>query len=131
MMKEIKSPFGLEKTVRILSERIDSEPGWHVVAQYDQQAEVAEHGGGDIGRMKIIEYCSGKYASQMLADDSRKKISTILPKSFTVYEKSDGSVYLATMNGAVIGKLLKGKAGSIVEKVSLDVENMIGFVFSN
>ena len=132
MIKEIKSPFSLEKTVRVLSDRINKKPGWHVVAVYDEQAEVAHHGGiSDVGPMKIIEYCSGKYASQMLDSDSRKKISTILPKSFSVYEKGDGSVYIATMNGAVIGKLLKGKAGQIVEKVSLEVENIISFVFLN
>lgn len=131
MMKEIRSPFNLEKTVTVLTNRINSKSGWHVVAVYNQQAEVAKHGGSDIGPMKIIEYCSGNYASQMLATDDRKKISTILPKSFSVYEKSDGSVYIATMNGAIIGKLFKGEAGRIVERVSFDVENMLGFVFSN
>ncbi len=132
MIKEIRSPFELEKTVRVLSDRINNEPGWHVVAEYNQQSEVKKHGGEkDIGKMKIVEYCSGKYASDMLADDNRKKLSTILPKSFSVYEKSDGSVYLATMNGSVIGKLFKGKAGNIVERVSLDVEKMISFIFSN
>jgi len=131
MIKEIRSPFDLEKTVRVLTQRINSKPGWHVVAVYNQQDEVEKHGGVDIGPMKIVEYCSGNYAGQMLNVDKRKKIGTILPKSFVIYEKSDGSVYLATMNGSVIGKLFRGEAGRIVEKVSLDVENIIAFIFSN
>ena len=130
MIKEIQSPFDLEKTVKVLTERIGKEPGWHVVAVYDQQSEVMKHGGGDIGPMKIVEYCSGQYAGQMLVRDEQKKISTILPKSFTVYEKSNGNVYLATMNGQVIGKLFHGEPGEIVEKVSLEVEDILSFVFT-
>jgi uncharacterized protein (DUF302 family) len=131
MIKEIRSPFDLEKTVSVLTQRINDEPGWHVVAVYNQQEEVKKYGDIDIGPMKIIEYCSGPYAGRMLSADNRKKIATILPKSFAAYEKSDGSVYIATMNGSVMGKLFRGEAGRIVERVSLDVEDMMAFIFSN
>ncbi|MFH0736862.1 MAG: DUF302 domain-containing protein [bacterium] len=128
MLKEIKSPYDFEKTVEVLSQRIKSQPGWHVVSVIDQNAEVQKHGGRTIGNFKIIQYCSGKYSSEMLRSDDRKKIGSMMPKTFAVYEKSDGQVYLSTANGMVIGKLFGGKTEEIIERVSVEVENILRFV---
>lgn len=128
MVKEIKSPYDFEKTVNILTERINSQTGWHVVAVIDQNEAIVTSGGKAIGNFKIIQYCNGKYSSQMLSDDSRKKLGTSMPKSFAVYEKSNGQVYISTANGMIMGKLYGGETEEIIEKVSLEVENILRFV---
>jgi uncharacterized protein (DUF302 family) len=128
MIKEIKSPYDFEKTVETIVTRVNSMPGWHVVTVYDMNKEVIEHGGKPIGKYSIIKYCSGKYASQMLTADDRKVIGAMMPKAFAVYEKSDGQVYLATSNGAVMGKLFGGETETLIEKVSLEVEDMLTFM---
>lgn len=64
----------------------------------------------------------------MLKADDRKKLGNMMPKSFAVYEKSDGQVFVSTMNGAVIGKLFGGETEKIIERVSLEVENMMRFI---
>lgn len=51
-----------------------------------------------------------------------------MPKTFAVYEKSDGTVYVSTMNGAVMGKMFGGEIENIIEKVSLEVEDMMRFM---
>lgn len=127
MMKEVISPYDFEKTVDILRERINSAANWHVTGVIDQKSEVMAHGGKEIGKLKIIQYCSGKYAYEMLRRDERKKMSVMMPKSFAVYEKDDGRVYIALMNGAFMGKLFKGRAYEVIEKVSLEVEGILGF----
>jgi len=126
--KEIVSPFDFDKTVDVLTKRINAADGWNVTAVIDQQQTVLKNGGGDIGKLKIIQYCSGKYAHQMLKDDQRKKIAVMMPKSFAVYEKSDGRVYIALMNGAFMAKVLRGDAYGILENVSLEVEGMLSFI---
>ena len=102
MLKEIKSPYDFEKTISILSERINSQPGWHVVKVIDQNEAVTMHGGKPIGKFNIVQYCNGKSSSQMLKSDDRKKIGAMMPKAFAIYEKNDGQVYLATSNGMVL-----------------------------
>ncbi len=128
LLKEMKSPYDFEKTVATIVERINAKDGWHVVTVIDQNKEVQSHGGTAIGKYNIIQYCSGKYSSQMLSNDDRKVIGAMLPKNVAVYEKSDGQVYVATSNGAVIGKFFGGETESIIEKVSLEVEDILRFM---
>jgi uncharacterized protein (DUF302 family) len=128
MIKELKSPYDFEKTIETITNRINSKPGWHVVTVIDQNKEVQAHGGKAIGKFNIIQYCNGKYSSDMLSADDRKIIGAMLPKNLAVYEKSDGQVYVATSNGIVMGKLFGGETETLIEKVSLEVEEMLSFM---
>jgi len=128
MIKEMKSPYDYEKTIETIVNRVNSVPEWHVVTVYDMNKEVVENGGRPIGKYSIIKYCSGKYASEMLMDDDRKTMGAMMPKAFAVYEKADGQVYVATSNGMVMGKLFGGETETLIEKVSLEVEDMLRFM---
>jgi len=128
MVKELKSPYDFEKTISVLSKRIDKAEGWHVTEIIDQNKAAVDGGGATIGNFKIVKYCHGKYASEMLIDDSRKKIGNMMPKSFAVYEKSDGQVYISTMNGALMGKFFGGETERIIEESGLEVEDILRFV---
>jgi len=128
MVKELKSPYDFDKTVRVVSDRINNKAGWHVTNVIDQNHEVKENGGYEIGNFKIIKFCHGKFAADMLQADDRKKIGNMMPKSFAIYEKSDGQVYVSTMNGGVIGKLFGGETEKIIEDSSLEIEDIMRFI---
>lgn len=128
LIKEMKSPYDFEKTVETIVERINAKDGWHVVTVIDQNKEVQAHGGKAIGKFNIIQYCNGKFSSEMLSTDDRKIIGAMLPKNLAVYEKSDGQVYVATSNGVIIGKFFGSETESIIEKVSLEVEDILRFM---
>lgn len=127
-IKEIKSPYDYEKTIAVLTERINAQPGWHVVQVINQQGELAKYGGKPISKYSIVQYCNATYSSMMLSADDRLKTGTMMPKTFSVYEKSNGQVYLATANGMIMGKLFGGETEEIIERVSLEVENILRFV---
>ncbi len=128
MIKELKSPYDFDKTVETMVNNINNMQGWHVTEVIDQNKESIENGGTPIGNFKIIKYCSGHYSSMMLKADDRKKMGNMMPKAFAVYEKSTGEVYISTMNGAIMGKLFGGETETIIEKVSLEVEDMMRFI---
>lgn len=128
MVKELKSPYDFDKTVDVITRRINETKGWHVTDVIDQNKEAKENGGFDIGNFKIIKYCHGGYSARMLEADNRKKIGNMMPKSFAVYEKSDGQVFVSTMNGGIMGKLFGGETERIIEEVSLEVEGMMRFI---
>ncbi|MCK5782658.1 MAG: DUF302 domain-containing protein [Flavobacteriales bacterium] len=128
MLMEIKSPYEFDKTVEVISNRINNKDGWIVTNVVDQNKSVIDGGAAPIGKFKIIKYCSAEFSSDMLIDDSRKKIGVMMPKSFAVYEKSNGQVYISTANGGIMGKLFGSEASEILEKVSLDVEEIMSFV---
>ncbi|OFY20162.1 MAG: hypothetical protein A2W98_12515 [Bacteroidetes bacterium GWF2_33_38] len=128
MVNELKSPYDFDKTVSVIVDRINNKAGWHVTEIIDQNKEVIENGGFPIGNYKIIKYCSGAYSARMLKSDERKKIGNMMPKTFAVYEKSDGQVLVSTMNGAIMGKIFGGEVEKIIEEVSLEVEDMMRFI---
>ncbi len=128
MLKEIKSPFDHPKTVSKICENIEKQAGWHVVSVINQQEECLKNGGANIGKFTIVKYCNGKIASEMLMADDRKRMGAMMPKALAIYEKSSGQVFVSTANGAVMGKLFGGEAEKIIEKVSLEVENMLSFL---
>lgn len=128
LIKEVASPYDFEKTVRVIEDRLNAKEEWHVITTYDQNAEVIAHGGKPIGNMAIIKYCSGSYASRMLRADERKKLSAMMPKTVSVYEDSKGKVHIAMSNGAVMGKLFGGETEVIIEEVSREIEEVMGFM---
>ncbi|OQX58845.1 MAG: hypothetical protein B5M52_04620 [Helicobacteraceae bacterium 4484_230] len=127
--KEIGSPYDFEKTVMLISDRINNKEGWHVTTIIDQRQEVLEHGGEDIGRVKIIKFCNGKLSGEMLKADATKFMAVKMPLSIAVYEKSDGRVTIGLMNGYIMARLFSGsKEGEIMERVVTDMESILGFI---
>jgi len=127
--KEIKSSFDFEKTVKVIENRINKQDGWHVTEIIDQQKEILENGGDDVGKVKIIKFCNAKLSSEMLSLDASKYMSVKMPLSIAVYEKSDGKVVIGLMNGYIIARLFsETKEGDIMEKVVKDIENIMGFL---
>ncbi|GAB6035030.1 DUF302 domain-containing protein [Galenea microaerophila] len=129
LFKEVPSPFGLEKTVSLLTDRINHKDGWHVTEVIDQEQEILKYGGSDVGKVKIIKFCNAKLSSKMLAADDRKYMSVKMPLSISVYEKSDGKVYIGLMNGYLMSRMFSGTAeGEVMESVVKDMEEIMSFL---
>jgi len=127
--KEIKSTYEFDKTVELIKNRINTQDGWHVTDIIDQQKEILEYDGPDVGKVKIIKFCNAKLSSKMLSADKSKFMATKMPLSISVYEKSDGIVVIGLMNGYVMARLFSGtREGEIMEKVIKDMENILSFI---
>jgi len=127
--KEITSTYDFEKTVNLLQTRINKQDGWHVTGIIDQQKEILNGGGLDVGKVKIIKFCNASFAGEMLSEDSSKFMATKMPLSISVYEKSDGRVVIGLMNGYVMARLFSGtREGDVMEKVMKEMEQILGFL---
>ena len=126
--KEVKSTYSFEKTVDLISSRINKKEGWRVTTIIDQRKEVLENGGPDVGKVKIIKFCNGKLSGEMLNADESKFMATKMPLSISVYEKSDGRVIIGLSNGYLMARLFSGtREGEIMEKVVTDMESILNF----
>jgi len=127
--KEVTVPYDFDKTVRIQTDRINKEDGWHVTAVIDQEKEILSHGGEDVGRVKIIKFCNGKLSGDMLRKDESRFMAVKMPLSIAVYEKNNGQVTIGLMNGYIMARLFSGRReGAIMEKVVKDIEEILGFI---
>ncbi|HHC11080.1 MAG TPA: DUF302 domain-containing protein [Campylobacterales bacterium] len=127
--KEITVPYNFDKTVNLIKTRINKQKGWHVTTIIDQQKEILNNDGQDVGKVKIIKFCNGKLSGEMLSKDDSKFMAVKMPLSIAIYEKNDGRVTIGLMNGYMMARLFAGRAeGDIMEKVVKDIENILGFV---
>ena len=129
LFKQVASPYSFEKTVKILTQNISKQPGWHIVTIINQEEEIKKYGGPDVGKVAIIKFCNAKYAGKMLNDDDTKFMAVKMPLSIAVYEDSKGAVKISLMNGYLLTRMLSGtKEAKIMEKVVRDIQNILGFV---
>ena len=127
--KEIKSSYDFEKTVDLLVHRINKQRGWHVTTVINQEKEILEYGGSDVGKVKIIKFCNAHLSGEMLQNDTSKYMAVKMPLSIAVYEKNDGEVMIGMMNGYIMARLFAGTSvGDIMEDVVKDIENIMGFM---
>ena len=127
--KEVSSPYDFDKTVSLISDRINKQKGWHVTTVINQRQEVLEHGGEDVGNVKIIKFCNGRLSGEMLGEDASKSMAVKMPLSIAVYEKNDGRITIGLMNGYLMARLYSGsREGDLMERVVSDMESILGFV---
>lgn len=128
LFKEVQSSYGFDKTVTLLQNRINGQEGWHVTTVIDQQQEILDNGGEDVGKVKIIKFCNGVLSSEMLREDESKFMAVKMPLSISVYEKSDGRVTIGLMNGYLMARMFSGTREAVVmEKVLKDMEEILSF----
>jgi len=129
LFKEIVSTKDFDKTVELITTRINKQNGWHVTTVIDQQHEILQNGGEDIGKVKIIKFCNAKMSAQMLLEDESKFMATKMPLSISVYETSNGQVIIGLMNGYVMARLFSGtREGKLMEDVVKDMEEILSFI---
>lgn len=128
LILEHKSPYDYNKTVETVINRINAKEGWKVISVIDQAEEIRKGGGAEVGKVTIVKYCNAKFAGRMLGADERKKMAVSMPISIAIYEKSTGECIVSVSNGVLMSKIYGGETEEIIEEVSKDVEEILGFM---
>lgn len=130
MLTEQRSPLSLDETTAAL-EKAATEAGWVVssIARIDRS--VREHGGPEVAPVRLVNLCHADHAGRILQDDSARVVSVMMPCTISVYEKSDGSVWIASMNPGLVGKLFGGvisevMAGPVAEQQASFLRSVTG-----
>ena len=121
IISEFRSKENFQKTIVDLTHNIKQQKGWMV-----KQAGCSLPKTKDGTKIITLKLCNLKYANELLSDDSSKKIATMIPCSFAVYEKKDGNTYISKINLDIMGLILGGELGKILyTKIADDQKKMI------
>lgn len=112
MVKERISPFGYEETITKIESAVTN-GGWVISSKMDMQKSLAKHG-QTAPRVTLLKICEPHYAAKILNDDSAIRVSLMMPCTISIYEKSDGKAYVATMNAGVMGRLFGGTVAEVM-----------------
>ena len=123
MLKEKQVHHNFEEAVELIETTVKLE-GWTIPAVHNMQATLTNFG-HDIKKMKIFEICHPDLAYQILSRDDERIVSSMLPCRISVYEKSDGNVYVSWMNLGLMGKLMKGGVPGVMAEASHTTEQIV------
>lgn len=126
MLKENQSPFGIEETVKKISDNALAK-GWVVPSVKPLHKSIEKHGGGTIPPVMLVNLCQAHHAFNILEQDVNKKMSVFMPCTISVYQKSDGKAYIGTMNAGLLGKMFGGRIAEIMVDVAADQQSFIAF----
>ncbi len=127
MLKEYQSPFDINKTVETIKKNA-KDNNWVVAGVGKLHKSVKKHGGFDMTPVYLVNLCNDSHAFNILKKDENKVISTMMPCTISVYEKSDGKTYIGTMNASLLGKMFGGDVTQVFGiEVAQDQQKFINF----
>lgn len=125
MFNEQESPFTVEETVARIQHNIqDTGNGWSLMGLRNPVKPLQAVGDDALPAM-MIEACSPKYSGPILKDDSVRFLSILMPCKISIYKKSNGKVYIGTMNAALLGKVFGPLVGDIMVNVARDQQKFL------
>ena len=127
MVHEKQSPYDFDKTVALVQDNAKAK-GWIVPKVYDFQASMKKHKQPDPGKIKVVKLCQPEYAGKMLSQDDTKFVAAMMPCSIGIYEKSDGKVYVSSMNMRLMSKMFGGVVGDTLALVAADDTEILEFL---
>ena len=113
MLTERQSPYGVDETVAKITANAKAE-GWVISSIQPLHQSVKKHGGGDLSPVILINLCQANHAYNILKEDDNKVISVMMPCTISVYQKSDGYVYVGTMNARLLGTMFGGTVAEVM-----------------
>jgi uncharacterized protein (DUF302 family) len=123
MMLENVSRYDFPTTVEKLA-TIVQESGWKAPFTHDLQNTIRNFG-KDILPAKVLEICHPKHSGRLLELDNERIVSTFMPCRISVYEKSDGKVYIARLNASLLAGSFGGLTEEVMTQSFAEMENML------
>ncbi len=118
---EYPSGKSFEATCFDLSAQISSAKGW---SGKNSGCPLPKPADGT--QISTLDLCNAKFAEKILTDIENRRISSILPCKFSVYEKNNGKTYIGRLNTWLVGIIIGGDAGKILNsQVAPEQEKMI------
>jgi uncharacterized protein (DUF302 family) len=112
MVTPEKSAHSFEETCERIEQTVGEADGWSFpMDSFDMAAKLAEKNAlpGNLRRVKLYYVCSPPVAKRVLGDSPH--LSAIMPCTWSVYETTDGQVWLSSMNIPMMSKMMGGVVG--------------------
>jgi uncharacterized protein (DUF302 family) len=112
MLKERISPLSYEQTIQKIEGAVTN-GSWVISSKMDMQKSLAKHG-QTAPRVTLLKICEPHHAAAIMNDDDALFVTLLMPCTISIYEKSDGKTYVATMNAGVMGRIFGGTIAEVM-----------------
>ena len=126
MFKESRSKFDFQTTVHKIREAFLKD--WLIPWETNIQERYWDEGYSDMTKATIIPICRPEGGYNIIKHDPYKLITPLMPLQISVYEKSDGKVYVSRMRVKMMSMLMSSTtrknmkySGIFMEKTLEDI----------
>ncbi|MBN2162741.1 MAG: DUF302 domain-containing protein [Pontiellaceae bacterium] len=127
MIQERRSPLGYAETIAKIEQNV-KDGGW-IISSTMHLDESLKKQGKEAPPVTLINICQPDHAAAILSDESARYISIMMPCTISVYQKSDGNTYVATMGMRLMGKMFGGVIADVMGgKVAEEEETFTDFL---
>lgn len=119
--KQVNMSFAEADT---LFQKTTIDKGWKIATIHDLQATMKKYG-KDVKSVKVYELCHPDHAYKVLSKDNERIVSSLMPCRVSIYEKSNGKVYVSWMNTGLMGSLMEGVVPEVMNDASRESEEII------
>ncbi len=112
LVQVAQSKKSFSETLKIFKEEV-SKAGWSVL-NANNMAGVLSERGFTLHPVVILDICSGKYSARILGKDEYRPISAFMPCRVSIYQTSDGKVFIARMNTGAFVKMMPSEVAEVM-----------------
>ena len=128
MLPETRSDYSLDATVTRLTDAAKA-AGWVVQSIVELEKSIEKNGGGAVRPVRLVNICQAQHAARIMHDDAARHASVLMPCTISVYEKSDGSIWVGAMNAGLIAPFFGGVVAEVMGRaVPREQESFIATV---
>jgi uncharacterized protein (DUF302 family) len=113
LLPEQPSRFGLDETVARLTDAARA-AGWVVQSVVELEKSIEKNGGGTVRPVRLVNLCQARHAAQIMRVDAARRVSVLMPCTISVYEKSDGSVWVGAMSPGLVAPFFGGVVAEVM-----------------
>jgi uncharacterized protein (DUF302 family) len=113
VVNEVASPSSVDETVARITKAAEGE-GWKVLGVRKLHESIKQGAGIEVRPVHVVELCHPSHAGKILKEDAARPVSVFMPCSIAVYEKTDGKVYVASTNAALLGRVFGGVVAEVM-----------------
>lgn len=118
-----ESLYDFDETVDKLTSAIAS-ADWRLSMVHDLQATLKKSN-QDVLPIKILEICKPEYSGKLLAIDSLRIYSSLMPCRISVYQIQDGKTYVSRMNSGMMAKQIGGVVEEVMQVAFNEIETLL------
>lgn len=98
--------------------------GWSVLNSTNMAGILSERG-FTLAPVVILDVCSGKYSAQILRNDAYRPISAFMPCRISIYQTTDGKVFVTRMNTAAFTSMMPAEVADVMKSSDAEIAQII------
>ena len=119
----VQSNKSFSETLKTFKEET-AKAGWSVL-NANNMAGVLSERGFTLHPVVILDVCSGQYSARILENDNYRPISAFMPCRVSIYQTSDGNVFVARMNTAAFVAMMPPEVAEVMSASDDEISRVI------